>query len=413
MTFHLLRRKISTIKQAALDIQDDPDTVLQNQLLFGSSLVVALAGLIWGLVYAMINAYTAALVPWGFSIFSLLSAIHYLKTRNINTLRRIQLLLILVAPFILMIIMGGFHTGSVVFLWSLMAPLGALLYYRPSNAPRWLGAYLVLLLVSGILQMLRPVQFDLTDGFIISFYVMNIGIVSLIVFMLLYHFVRGKNRAMELLRQEQKKSERLLLNVLPKEIAPILKEGKEIIAEQYPSASVMFADIVGFTEMTAQLKPTEMVEILNEIFTYFDRLVSRYGLEKIRTIGDNYMVAAGVPVPRKDHAIALCSMAVDLCLFIQEMPPYHGTKINFRVGINSGQLVAGVIGRHKFHYDIWGDTVNTASRMESTGEPGRIQITEATYELVQPHFYCIPRGTIVVKGKGQMKTWYLENRKVI
>ena len=153
-----------------------------------------------------------------------------------------------------------------------------------------------------------------------------------------------------------------------------------------------------------------MVEMLNAIFSHFDGLVEKHGLEKIRTIGDNYMVASGVPVPRPDHASALAEMALEMMAYVRENPDCRSRGIQFRLGMNSGPLIAGVLGKHKFHYDIWGDTVNTASRMESSGEPGKIQVTGAMCALIEDEFVCVPRGKVAVKGKGEMETWFLEGK---
>ena len=204
---------------------------------------------------------------------------------------------------------------------------------------------------------------------------------------------------------ERERAEDLLLNVLPEEVAAELKEKGRVPARRFESISVLFADIVGFTVLNTQVPPEEMVERLNAIFTEFDRLADLYDCEKIRTIGDAYMVAAGVPVPRDDHAQALASMALDMLAFADEGP------LKFRIGINSGPVVAGVIGTRKFQYDVWGDTVNTASRMESHGRPDCIQITEATYRLIESEFVCVPRGPIDVKGKGTLETWFVEGRR--
>ena len=198
-----------------------------------------------------------------------------------------------------------------------------------------------------------------------------------------------------------------MLNILPPEIAAILKNEERTIADYFPGASILFADMVGFTPMTAAMAPAAMLELLNEVFTFFDSLVDKYGLEKIRTIGDSYMVASGVPRPRPDHAQALARMALDMRDYVQTNPTCVSRQLNFRIGMNSGPVVAGVIGRKKFIYDLWGDAVNTASRMESHGTPGSIQITRETYELIKGEFVCEPRGTIQVKGKGEMQTWYL------
>ena len=169
--------------------------------------------------------------------------------------------------------------------------------------------------------------------------------------------------------------------------------------------SVLFADIVGFTPMSAEMEPNEMVDQLNEVFSHFDALAVHHGCEKIRTIGDAYMVAAGVPTPTEDHAQAISAMALEMLAYARTTP------LSFRLGINSGPVVAGVVGTSKFQYDIWGDTVNTASRMESHGEPDRIQITEATYQLIKDTFETTPRGHIEVKGKGSLPTWFLDGQR--
>jgi guanylate cyclase len=205
----------------------------------------------------------------------------------------------------------------------------------------------------------------------------------------------------------QQKSEALLLNILPKEIAAILKHESRTIADHYDEASVMFADMVGFTPLSAELAPVEMVDLLNEIFSYFDSLLDKYNVEKIRTIGDNYMAACGLPLRRPDHAQALVCMALEMREYVAAHTFLNGRRLNFRIGINSGPMIAGVIGRRKFVYDVWGDAVNVASRMESHGQSGTIQITRTTYELVKDEFICEPRGSVNVKGKGEMEVWFV------
>jgi adenylate cyclase len=207
--------------------------------------------------------------------------------------------------------------------------------------------------------------------------------------------------------EEHERAEKLLLNILPKDITEVLKIRSGTIADRFDEASILFADIVDFTPISSQMAAEEMVVLLNETFTYFDSLVEKYGLEKIRTIGDNYMVAAGVPRPRKDHAQVLAQMALEMCEFSKKPPPVGKPKLEFRIGINSGPVVAGIIGIKKFQYDVWGDAVNTASRMESQGLAGQIQISEKTYEMIKDEFHCVPRGTLDVKGVGPMNTYLL------
>jgi guanylate cyclase len=227
--------------------------------------------------------------------------------------------------------------------------------------------------------------------------------VSILVFRGFAYFIDQRNK-------EREKVERLLLNILPKEIAAILKDEQHIIADQFNMASILFADVVNFTPMSAQMTATELVELLNEVFSHFDTLVEKYGLEKIKTVGDCYMVASGVPKPRADHAKALAAMALDIRTYTAHQT-FRGRQLAFRIGINSGPVVAGVIGQKKFIYDLWGDTVNTASRMESHSTGNVIQITEETYGLIKDDFICEPRGIINVKGKGEMKAWYLVDKK--
>jgi adenylate cyclase len=214
---------------------------------------------------------------------------------------------------------------------------------------------------------------------------------------------------------EREKSERLLLNVLPKPIADRLKQGHHTIADNFAEVTVLFADIVNFTRLSVNLSPTELVQLLNQIFSAFDRLVEQYNLEKIKTIGDAYMAVGGLPTPRTDHAEAVAEMALDMQQTINQfiIPCYaleqHPLKI--RIGINTGPVGAGVVGTTKFAYDLWGDTVNTASRMELHGLPGQIQVTASTYELLKDKYVFQPRGTIEVKGKGEMLTYLLTGRQ--
>ncbi|MFB2922742.1 adenylate/guanylate cyclase domain-containing protein [Aerosakkonema sp. BLCC-F2] len=213
------------------------------------------------------------------------------------------------------------------------------------------------------------------------------------------------------LKAEQKKSEHLLLNILPQPIADRLKQEESTIADNFPEVTVLFADIVGFTKLAARTSPVELVTLLNQIFSAFDRLVEKHGLEKIKTIGDAYMVVGGLPIPRQDHAEAIAKMALDMQLEIKQFNALNNVDFSMRIGINTGPVVAGVIGIKKFIYDLWGDTVNTASRMESHGITGCIQVTEATYKCLNDKFEFERRGPIQVKGKGEMTTYLLIGKK--
>jgi PAS domain S-box-containing protein len=223
--------------------------------------------------------------------------------------------------------------------------------------------------------------------------------------------ITERKLAQEALKVQQEQSEKLLLNILPKPIAERLKAQQSTIADSFGEVSVLFADIVGFTELSARMSPTELVKRLNVIFSHFDQLAEKYGVEKIKTIGDAYMVVGGLPMPRDDHAEAIAQMALGMQAKIAKLSADTGEKLAIRVGINSGPVVAGVIGVSKFTYDLWGDTVNVAARMEATGFAGRIQVTDVTYELLKDKYLLERRGVIQVKGKGNMMTYWLLEKK--
>jgi guanylate cyclase len=405
MIQRLFQRALPVVARIGVDTQDSDDVRLQKSLLALGSIMFIVAGVAWGIMYFLFGQPLAGSIPLSYGVVSFLSLILFHFTRRFNLYLFSQLLLILLLPFLLMIALGGFIHSSAVILWSLISPLTAFLFDKPSRALRWLAAYLGLIVVSGFLELQPLVTITLSPGLVTMFFVLNIGAVSSIVIALLTYFVTQKNRLFDLLQNEQAKSEGLLLNILPKEIAAILKNESRTIADHYSEASVLFADMVGFTPLSAELGPTEMVELLNEAFSYFDSLLDKYQVEKIRTIGDSYMVASGVPHRRSDHAQALIHMALDMRDYIATHTFRGSRRVSFRIGINSGSMIAGVIGRRKFVYDVWGDAVNVGSRMESHGLSGSVQITQATYELIKDEFVCEPRGTVNVKGKGEMDVW--------
>jgi adenylate cyclase len=401
------RSPLAMLLKIGASFDDAQDIRLQKSLLVYGSILFIAAGALWGIVYLVLHQTRAAIIPLAYAMVSLLSVIHFALTHQYHFFRASQLVLILLLPFVLMAALGGFIDSSAVILWSFFSPLGALLFAEYKQSSRWLIAYLALLVLSGLIQPLVGSANQLPQGVVIVFFVLNIGAVSSIVFVLLHYFVGQKELAYRLLRIEQDRSESLLLNVLPREIADRLKSGERVIADHHPSVSIMFADLVGFTPLTNLLSPTAMVELLNAIYSRFDSLIEKYGVEKIRTIGDNYMIASGLPRPRADHAQAIARLALEMNAYIASLAPVEGRRLFFRFGINSGPVIAGVIGHKKFAYDVWGDTANTASRMESQGVPGKIQITQATYELIKADFICEPHGPVDVKGIGPMQTWFL------
>ena len=213
------------------------------------------------------------------------------------------------------------------------------------------------------------------------------------------------------LQIEKEKSELLLLHILPKTVVERMRQGETAIADRFTDVTILFSDLVGFTNLASQMPPSQVVELLNHLFTAFDQLAFERGLEKIKTIGDAYMVAGGLPEPRPDHAVAVADMALQMIDVVATTGRTLGVPLEVRIGVHSGAVVAGVIGKHKFIYDVWGDTVNTAHRMESHGEANRVQISAATHHRVRDAFRCEARGPQEVKGKGMMETYFLEGRR--
>jgi guanylate cyclase len=399
------------ISQLGVDQKDSDEIRLEKNMIVASYIASASAALVWGIIYFL----QGEVVSGGILLFAVMVVSFFLvdfaRARNFVRIKFVMFLVYLTVPTSAMWFLGGFYHSSLMIIWSFLAPILALMTSTLMSASRWLVAYLILLVASGFIQPLLPNDNLLSDGFITTFIVFNVGATSIIVFLVLRYFIDQKNKAYALLAIEQEKSENLLLNVLPKEIADLLKEKDQTIANYFEQASILFADLVGFTQLSAKLEPAAMVELLNEVFSRFDELTDQYGLEKIRTIGDNYMVASGVPIPRDDHAQALAGLALDMRSYIKAFSGEMEDSIDFRIGINSGSLIAGVIGKNKFHYDVWGDMVNIASRMESHGVAGKIQVTRATYSLLKDECLFERRGMIEIKGKGEMETWFLIGRK--
>src|SRR5436190_18471263 len=400
-------RVIARLTLVGADPHDDEDLAARKALLVLISVLILPVAALWGGLYLAFGSLVGVVPLVYFGI--LLGAIAvFSRTRDFSWLLRVGQLDILLAPTLAMIPLGGFVNSGGVGLWGILAPLAALVFSDVGSAGRWYIVYVVVFLGSGIAgELIGPIWAPLPGWFTSTMLALNITVGGTIVFTLLAVFATQRRDALAALRQEQAKAENLLLNILPRSIADKLKVQTGRIADQFESASILFADVVDFTPWSERLAPAEVVGYLDHLFSHFDELAERYGLEKIKTIGDCYMVAAGVPTPRPDHARALAFMALDMLDAMRTADQVAHLGLELRVGINSGPVVAGVLGRKRFLYDLWGDAVNTASRMESPGTPGRIQITRATYELLADEFEFEPRGTIAVKGKGEIETWHL------
>jgi len=390
----------------AYDPRDTEETRLEKFAIFLVAGSCCLAGVVWtAMYYTFFGWGLTAILPLGFVLFVGSALVVSHKTKNHYIAIYTQIICIMYITALIQWSIGDVFDSGFVMVWAFCGPMVALMFFSLRQSIVWFTLYLLNLGISVVFNDFFASQGQaVAENTRLLFFMMNLSFASIVVFVFAGYYVTSANR-------EREKANKLLLNVLPKEIAPILKANGETIADYYESASVLFADIVGSTPLFSDMEPAAAVDWLNEIFSMFDELVDKYQLEKIRTIGDNYMVASGVPTSRPDHAQALAHLALDMLVGLARLPARNGKRINFRLGINSGPLVAGVIGKTKFHYDLWGDAVNTASRMESHGEAGQVHITQATYELLRDEFECMPRGTIEIKGKGEMTTYFVLGRR--
>jgi guanylate cyclase len=388
------------------------DRLRQGTLIFASVLIVLLS-FIWVGTY-LANGYPwSAAIPAAYQVITLVGLVVLARTRRFSVFRTTQLVIFLVLPALLQASLGGFAASSGMILWAVFTPLTALALLGLRRSVGWL---VVAFIEVGLLAILDPVlaqsPAQLPHELVIAFYVLNLVGVTLSAYFMLGYFVEQRDRARDALEAEQQRSQRLLLNVLPEPIAERLKTSTGVIAEHYDEVTVLFADLVGFTERTVTMPPAELVALLDRIFTAFDALADAEGVEKIKTIGDAYMVAGGLPERRPDHLRAVARTALAMRLELARIAHASGNPwLVVRIGIDSGPAVAGVIGRRKFIYDLWGDTVNTASRMESHGLPGEIQVTERAATGLSDGFVLRRRGPIDVKGKGTMVTFLLDGER--
>jgi adenylate cyclase len=388
------------------DPRDDEELRQKKALLVMLAILILPVSVVWGSLYLGFGS-PAGVVPFVYFAVSLGSLVVFARTRRFHLLLVTQLLDILFTTTAGQMLVGGFLPSGGVGLWGILAPLGALVFLEVRQAVRWFGAFLSVFLLLGLAGEVLFSDADLPVWFTSTMLALNVVGTGSVAFTLLAVFAHQRNEALTALQAEQEKSETLLLNILPRPIAERLKAAAQTIADHFVATSILFADVVDFTPLAQRLPPVEVVGILDQLFTQFDALVERHGLEKVKTIGDCYMAAAGVPNPRPDHARKAALLALDMRDMVATPAVAGRPNLELRIGINSGPVVAGVIGTRRFLYDLWGDAVNTASRMESQGTPGEIQITRATYELLKDEFVCRRRGTILVKGKGRMETWYL------
>ena len=364
------------------------------------------ASIVWGTLYlAILGPTSTVLITYGFTVVVGVALAAYFASKRFGLLLYPFFLMIMWNPIAMQWSLGGFAASGGLLTWSVLAPICALMFQTRRQALWWFAAFLALIAISlyfddQVANWAKPSG----HGISMLFFGMNLIGPSVAIFLSMLYFVQA-------FRREHARSEGLLLNILPGPIAERLKQGEEVIADRFSEVTILFADIIDFTALSARITPEELVTMLNAVFSAFDRLSDRHGLEKIKTIGDAYMVVGGLPEPRPDHAEAVAEMALDMRSEIGRLGAELGRPIALRIGIDTGPVVAGVIGTRKFAYDLWGDAVNTASRMESQGVANGIQLTEGAYRRLKDSYICETRGVIDVKGKGELLTYLLKGKR--
>ena len=353
-----------------------------------------------------------AFFPYAYILVSYVSLLVFYRLKRFEYSTFTQLTMLLVMPFFMQWIIGGFEASSGVAVWAILSPVGALLMLGSRQSTPWFLLFFILVLVSwGMNDLFAGYALPIPKHTKQIFFLTNVSGVASILYFVMRYFESQRSRIMKALEVEQEKSERLLLNIMPKSIADRLKNNEGRIADRYESVTIMFADLVDFTKISAGMPPDELVDMLNLVFSRFDQITEKYGLEKIKTIGDAYMVVGGVPNPHANHAELVTNMAIEMQSALKDLSAESGRALAMRFGINSGTVIAGVIGNKKFSFDLWGDAVNTASRMEQYGVPNRIQVTDSTYQQLKDKFDFEDRGLINVKGKGDVQAYFLLGRK--
>ena len=397
-----------------------PEEKLSGDMLVLTTAFMVCASVLWLALYWSMGHEYSTVISLAFQVLSVATIVFYLRTRKLQLFALIQLGLILFTPFAMQWSIGNFVNSSGVSLWGLMAPVGAVTVLGTRQSVPWFFAWLFMTVLAGMFDFLLSgavSKFDMQT--VAVFFVLNFAAISVMIYSLLWYFANEKNKLRMQVDEyhaeimlEKERSEKLLLNILPPAIAERLKRNEATIAQGHADVTVMFADIVGFTRMTEELSPVETVKILNDVFSMFDDIGDKYGVDKIKTIGDAYMAAAGLDTGAQIHyADAVANMALEMIEHVHDYRQRTGEKIELRIGIGTGPVVAGVIGKKKFIYDMWGDTVNVASRMAADAYSGAIQVDLTTFRRLHSRFRFDEVHEVEIKGKGRMQVYHLLGRK--
>ena len=412
---------LSALRNGGIRPDDDAETRLRKSLLVFATGLFCAGSMLWLFLYGQMGPQFSANAPFIFQLLLVGNLLYFFRSGNFDWFRLTQLALFLFAPFAVQWSIGNFITASGASLWGLLAPIGAVLFCGTRESIAWFIAYLFLTALSGFFD------YYLADSALanthkvsiqtsVFFFALNFAAISSIVYLLLRYAVIEKAKLQasleethRLLQVEQGRSERLLLNILPGPIAERLKHDSQTIADGFADVTVMFVDIVNFTKVAEGLTPQQVFAMLNRIFSSFDELAEQYGMEKIKTIGDAYMVAGGLNNERHNYTRSIAELAIAMRDLLHNDFSVNEMRLDVRIGIGTGPVVAGVVGKKKFIYDLWGDTVNLASRITSEGTPGMIHVDATTHQRLADDFAFDEPQSIYLKGKGNTVVYRLGN----
>jgi adenylate cyclase len=410
---------VSRLANAAIGANDDEVMRLRKTTLLLASGLMNVAAILWLAIYWWMGLKLPTSIPFGFQLLSTSAVYIFLRTQNFDFFRVTQLALFLFFPFVAQWSIGSFVSSSGIALLALLAPIGAMVCYGPRESIPWFVAFVALTIVSGVFDFYLATgdSYGIPMRSVAVFFVLNFTIVATVMWLLLRYFVQQQeNFQEELSRQhalveiERNKSDELLNSVLPEHVAQRLKHNPGTIADGFADVSVLVADIVGFTRLAEELTPKQVVSFLDAVFSRFDELTDKYALDKIKTIGDAYMVAGGLEGDHTDYVDRTASMALDMIEIAHTDPGLRSHGLQLHVAIATGPIIAGVIGSKRFMYDLWGDTVNIAFRLSGEASNGTIVVDKTTYRRIGQRYNFEDEREVKVKGKDVMSVYRLAGK---
>jgi class 3 adenylate cyclase len=410
---------IKYLKQIGVLPEDTAEERMKKLTLLIITLSCCVAAPVWSYAYYLMGLTTSAVIPLLYMLVMVPAIILFAITRKVNILLNIQLVAIFLCPTIMQWLAGGYLKGGVIILWAFLSPINALIFQEIKKAKFWMGMVILTVLLTGYFNDYFEDFGNYTDQSLrVLQLTMNIAGATVVIYLAMEYFVRMINRNHKLLEEEKKRSDSLLLNILPAQVAEELKVSGKSKPTLYTDTTIIFSDFKDFTQFSELFTPEELVSELGQCFSAFDEIVDKHGLEKIKTMGDAYMCVAGIPVTREDgktNAVKALMAALEIAAYVKNARQlkFMQGKIywGIRIGIHTGDVVAGIVGKNKFVFDIWGDAVNTASRVETCSEEGKVNISGTTYEIVKDYFDCTYRGKISVKNKGELDMYFVDGLK--